>query len=228
MWFFTVSKIKAHSAARIVVVMSRAIVKNPSSMDSRNQPSARQKYFKYLCDKGAYVGTLIHPRLAGERAHGEATTSATIEIVNPKEDIQHASLTGKSTIILLDDYFEANFTEVLNCGDEQLLPPYTLVTEVLLSYVPAEGGGAPEQPINVQIYDRMHNQGEEIRQCIMAGNVPWKLSLFLDHCVRTADLRELIVLMTHRKTLGETTSVWGKLDLSAQVVYLQKDTTSPN
>lgn len=207
--------------------MSRAIVRNPSSMDSRNQPSARQKYFRYLCDKGAYVGTLIHPRSAGERALGETTASATIEIVNPQEDVQHACLSGKSTVILLDDYFEANFTEVLNCGDEQLLPPYILITEILLSYVPADGSGAPEQPVNVQIYDRKHNQGVEIRKCVMAGNVPWELSMFLDHCVRTTDLKELVVLMTHEKNLDVTTSIWGKLDLSAQVVYLQNYTANP-
>lgn len=206
--------------------MSRAIAKNPGSLDTRNQSSAEQRYFKYICDRGAHAGIFIHPRLASERIPEEPTASTTIEIVNPQEDMQHASLAGKSTVILLDDYFEANFTEVLNCGDEQLLPPYTLVTEVLLSYAPANGDGAPEQPVNVQIYDRKHNQGEGIRECVMAGNIPWKLSLFLDHCVRTTDLKELIILMTHRKILGVATSVWGKLDLSAQVVYLQSGTTN--
>lgn len=136
-------------------------------------------------------------------------------------DYQHRSLDDLPAIDLKGNYCEFQLSQALQTVGRQPLPPYTLVSEVLVHYVPMDTFFALQCPAVFQINDFRKVQDTVVREYELTDKGSYNILFCLDYSVRTEDVGDLVLSVACNQKLFREGIAWGTMKVVIRMTHLQ-------
>lgn len=109
----------------------------------------------------------------------------------PKSDIVQSSLDDLPAINLIDNFTEFRMSAAIGNSVIKNLPPYTIITDVLVHYMPMDTFFAVSHPLQIQINDFRKNEGTTVRHYELTDKGAYNILFCLDYSTMTSDLDDL-------------------------------------
>lgn len=108
-----------------------------------------------------------------------------------KNDVVLSSLDDLPAINLINNFTEFRLSQALGQVKLSSLPPYTIVTDVLVHYIPMDTFFAISHPLEIQINDFRKSEDTTVRHYTLTDKGAYNILFCMDYSTMTTDLEDM-------------------------------------
>lgn len=136
------------------------------------------------------------------------------------DDVHDVSLDQLPPIDIIDNYCEFKVSLALGLNKKSKLPPYTLVSSILVHYVPMDTFLAVSCPLRLSLVDHRKKADQTVREYELSDKGAYNILFTMDYSMRTDDLPDLVLTAACNQQTFKKGKAWGAMKIVAKLSHM--------